>query len=91
MTIQYATERLIDSVWTMEFKIVDGKAEILSFNRTNKKGNDEETQLPQLRVHEDEKRIVRKITIAPFEHYRKDFSDGQVLEVLNPKHIFSYE
>ena len=90
MATQFATMRLIDSVWTMEFNMVDGKAEIKSFNRTNPKGYQEERNLPQLMVNEGDDRIVREITVAPFNDHRQDFSDGEVLQVANPQHVFSY-
>ena len=33
MSIQFATQRLLDSVWTLAYKWRDGKVEIVAYDR----------------------------------------------------------
>jgi hypothetical protein len=92
MSLQFATSRKIDSVWTLGFEIVDGKAVIHSFDRDNQTGYDKEKELPQVRIVEDDKRVIKSIKLAPYKpHMGQDFSEATSYEVANPKYVFSYK
>lgn len=89
---QYATERLIDIVWTLEYRMIDGKVEILSLNRENPIGYEKERELPRYALEEGEGRIVTGVYLAPYEPFKCwAGTDSKMFEVINPKYIFSYE
>jgi hypothetical protein len=83
------TFRLIDSVWTVTYKMLDnGKAEIISYNRDDAEGYEKEGKLPFIDVVENGARIVTHLS----------FRDGRSvtskeinrIEVANPAHVFHY-
>lgn len=82
LTRYYATERLIDSVWTLCYEVTDADnriIKIISFDRENPIGYTQEKTLPTCRLHELNNRTVYQATIA------------EILYVVeNPAHVFSY-
>lgn len=90
-----ATQRLIDSVWTVTFRHVDeSTVEILSYNREDEEGYDNERVLSRCRLIEDDKRIVNSLAIQPYKGSNslaiiRD-ADTIIYKVVNPKHVFSY-
>lgn len=88
-----ATQRLIDSVWTLEYTIQDdGKIFIINYNRNDVEGYEQEKNLPRMSLKENEGRIVEGVYLQPYESFKywasKDLS--AFYEVANPKHVFSY-
>lgn len=66
-----ATERLIDSVWTLEYNILpNGKVEILKYSREDIEGYENEKNLPRLNLQEDDKRIVTGVFLEPYEVFK---------------------
>lgn len=92
--IHFATERLIDSVWTISYRIVDevkSEIEILSYDRENPIGYEQEKTLDRLNIIEGEGRIVTSIIVEPYEPFKYWASNyGKIYNVVNPKYIFSY-
>lgn len=91
-----ATKRLIDSVWTVEYNVLnDFQIEIVSYSREDKEGYEKEGSLPQCSVIEDSKRnfvgLLVKDVPTP---YRLDWVNLQNADheytVVNQKHVFSY-
>ena len=92
MSLQFATSRKIDSVWTLGFEIVEGEAVVHSFDRNNQIGYEQEKELPQVRIIEDDKRVIKSIKLAPYKpHTGQDFTESDSYNVANPKHVFSYK
>ena len=90
-----ATERLIDSVWTVEFNVKSPtEVEIVKFSREDPEGYKREHELPQATVVEDENRTVTGLLIRnkfePFEWVNLNNCD-YALNVVNPKHVFDYK
>lgn len=90
-----ATERLIDSVWTVEYEIVgENKVKILAFNRDDDEGYEKEVELDRCNLSEKEGRVVCGLTISPNEPFRygasMTYPGSKFYEVVNPKYIFSY-
>lgn len=90
--ILYATERLIDSVWTLEYELInDDQIKIISFNRDNPIGYEKETELPRVRLVEDDKRTVLSAYFEPYAKFKYLASPtGKQYEVVNPRYIFKY-
>lgn len=90
--MQYATQRLIDSVWTVGYEIKDDMVVIHSYDRDNPIGYEKERELPQALLMEDDDRTVTSIFInEEYDHFRMDHSKGgKEYVVANPKHVFSY-
>lgn len=84
-----ATERLIVSLWTLEYEVVEnGKAKILNYSKTDQEGYDREEELPQFRLIETDECIVTHILLKPFS--RGEWVTTEVYEVVNPQHVYSY-
>ena len=75
-----ATNRILDSVWTITADIQGDTAKLLDYNRNDPEGYRLERDLPKGDIIEGEGRIVERLVI-----------DGQEYTVSNPKHIFSYQ
>ncbi|MAI07981.1 MAG: hypothetical protein CMF61_03390 [Magnetococcales bacterium] len=92
MSLQFATHRLIDSVWTLGFKWVDGKVEIVSYDRENPVGYEHEQDLTQARLIDDDNRIVTHVKLRKYRAFDYGWYEdaGETFEVVNPQHIFSY-
>ena len=89
-----ATKRLIDSVWTVEYNVIDNDfVEIISYSREDKEGYEKENILPQCSVIEDDKRnfiglMVKDVpTFLGWVNLQNGDHD---YAVVNPKHVFSY-
>tara|TARA_R100001463_G_C3477856_1_gene216602 strand:- start:109 stop:423 length:315 start_codon:yes stop_codon:yes gene_type:complete len=95
MGTKYATQRLIDSVWTVAYQEVEGGARILSYNRESPIGYGQEKELPRMGFIESEGRIVVQLVLSPygaFDYSASASSEGaRVLSVINPKNIFNYK
>jgi len=78
-TVKFATNRIMDSVWTLSYIQCEGGIAIVTHNRTNEVGYEQEGSLPTFKLIEDSVRTVLSATIG-----------GQTHTVLNPGHIFSY-
>lgn len=90
--LYFAVHRLIDSVWTMQFRMEQNGITIIAYDRTIEFGYENEKSLPRVVLHEKSNRTVTGISLYkagnPFEVIEKDL-DG-TFEVLNPQFIFSY-
>lgn len=77
----YATLRLLDSVWTMVYvKLENGKAHVIAYDRDNLVGYTLEKELPKLETKENpEGRVLTHIVV-----------DGETLEIENKGYIFGY-
>ena len=90
-----ATERMINSVWTVEYEIVsEGKVRILAYNRDDKEGYEREKELPRCKIIEDRVRNVVGLRISPVQPFsymsiEKDV-DSEYFDVVNVQHVFSY-
>jgi hypothetical protein len=90
-----ATERMIDSVWTVEYEVVgENEAKILAFNREDPEGYEKERELPRCNLAEAGDRTVVGLTISPYESFRygasMTYPESKFYKVVNPKYIFSY-
>lgn len=88
-----ATERLIDSVWTLEYEITpSGKLHILNYSRKDPEGYEREKELMQCNLLETDQRIVIEVLLRPYQPFEWVTVENATerYEVDNPKHIFSY-
>lgn len=95
MEILKATERLIDSVWTVEYKVLnETEVEIIKFGRNDKDGYVNEHNLPQHKIIETDGRIAIKLVIRnkykQFDNFVNESNCDKCYNIVNPKHIFSY-
>lgn len=92
MSIQFATRRIIDSVWTLTFAWEDGKVRILEYDRENTVGYKYEKDLPQCVIVEDDDRTVTHVRLRRHRSFDYQWAEdaGELFEVVNPQHIFSY-
>ena len=80
-----ATKRLIDSVWTLQYTMVNGYTiNIVSYNRDDPEGYEKEDKLPKVRLIEKEGRVVIFVKIT-------EDNKTTIYEVQNPQYIFSYK
>jgi hypothetical protein len=89
--MKYATHRLLDSVWTLGYKIVKNEIVIYEHSRDLKVGYDNEKHLPQFRLQEDNQRTVTGVYLkdySPAMEGLEKYSDP--INVSNPKFVFSY-
>jgi len=89
-----ATKRLISSVWTVEYVILNkDQVLILNYSREDPEGYAREHELPQCELEQAEGRIVTHLLIRPYKSFgwvdRKNATE--VYQVMNPKHIFDYK
>ena len=82
-----ATERLINSVWTIRGKyLTDGTVEVSRYSRDDQEGYDRERELPRGRFIEDEDRVVRRFLLT------REAPLGNVDYVVkNPRYVFDYK
>lgn len=90
-----ATERLIDSVWTVEYKVVnENEVEILKFSRDDADGYRNEKNYPQCTIFEDDKRYAIELLIRnkydQFGSFVNKVNCDRCYKIINPKHIFNY-
>jgi len=89
---KYATKRLINSVWTLTYREVGDKIEILGYSRNNDIGYDQEKDLPRCSIVEDEARTVLGVKLLPYKAFEYNAAKSdKVFEVINPEHVFSYK
>jgi hypothetical protein len=86
----YATNRLIDSVWTLGYEVKGNSIEIHSYNRESKIGYEQEKELPQVLLIEDENRIVKSVKFRDYEPFNYGKGFDEVRNVSNPEYVFSY-
>jgi hypothetical protein len=92
--IQYATQRLIDSLWTMAFIINDDQTiTIISYDRENTIGYDFEKSLDRLTIEEDNDRTAQAIYLDTYEPFKYCASkeNGIKYEVANKRNVFDYK
>lgn len=92
--VRMATQRLIDSVWTIVFIVVNGKAEIIRYSRDIQEGYDNERDLMQGKLVEDSNRTVTGLRLKPYEPFNNFVNKDnatETYEVSNPKYIFDYQ
>lgn len=78
--MKYATNRLIDSVWTLGYEVIGEEIKIISYDRDNEIGYMQESTLPIAnKIIENEDRIVQSVVI-----------NGEEFNVVNKGHVFSY-
>lgn len=89
-----ATKRLIDTVWTLEYEIVDENCiKILSYTNQDKEGYEKEKQLPRCELEETKDRIVTGVWIksfVPFEYTMVKDKKAKKYQVTNPRFVFNY-
>lgn len=89
-----ATQRLIDSVWTLEYNhLPNGKIEVIKYSREDEEGYKKEKSLPRLSNVEGDGRILTGVYLEPYEPYKywADKKTATLYEVENPAFIFSYK
>tara|TARA_B100000929_G_scaffold256482_1_gene218724 strand:- start:12742 stop:13026 length:285 start_codon:yes stop_codon:yes gene_type:complete len=92
MSIQFATQRLLDSVWTLAYKWRDGKVEIVAYDREEAVGYKYEYDLPQCKLIEQDDRTVTHVRLRKHRSFDYCWGEdaGETFEVVNPAHVFSY-
>jgi hypothetical protein len=92
--IKKATKRLIDSVWTVTYKLLEnGKVEILGYNREDREGYEKEGILPMCDILEEPKgRIAKELLLKPYESFTRCNLETctERYEIENQDNIFSY-
>ena len=88
MPSKFATKRLLDSVWTLEYEQVQGGIKIISYSRDNNYGYDHENELERCRPVEDKNRTVTDVQFAEYDPF--NFEPERIEKVVNPKYIFDY-
>lgn len=90
--IRKATKRLLDSVWTITFIVIDGKAYILNYSREDADGYENETKLMLGSIIETEGRTASSIVLCPYDSSKiANMSNAtETYEIGNPKYIFDY-
>ena len=86
--VKIATNRLINSVWTLEYRLHDNKIEIVSHSRDNRAGAEFEGQVPKYTLIEDEKRTVTHVRLWMDSHRKSQHLE---FPVSNPAYVFSYK
>lgn len=89
-----ATQRLIDSVWTLEYNVLNnGKIFVINYSREDEEGYKQEKSLPRINPKENTNRVLEGVYIQPYEPflYWAKKENSVYYEVENPKHIFSYK
>jgi hypothetical protein len=88
-----ATTRLINSVWTLTYQLIDGKVKVLRYTRDDAEGYEREQELPRCSTIENPQgRILTHVRIGKYEPFKYWATDKDpIYEVLNPGHIFSYD
>jgi len=81
MKTHKAVKRIINSVWTIEYRLIDANTvKLISYSRDDKEGYNREHELPKGDVIEEGDRIVTGIKVGD-----KQFA------VSNPGHVFSFK
>ena len=79
--VDMAVNRIIDSIWTLEYALFNDTIYIFYHGRDKQEGYNREAELPKFTLIEsnDDTRTVVSAII-----------DGTKYVVLNPQHVFSY-
>lgn len=90
MKTKLAVNRLINSVWTIEYvDNLNGSATLISYSRDDCRGYEQENELPIARLVEDGKRNVIGLRLwlhsTPGDEAPLEFS------IANPRNIFTYK
>lgn len=88
-----ATRRLIDSVWTLVYELVEpGKIKIIAHDRQNPIGYEKERELKQYVLREDEDRNIIEVGISEYQQLELLTLEKaeSIFEVINPQYVFSY-
>jgi len=86
---KFATQRLLDSVWTLKYVQVEiHTITIISYSRDDQYGYDNEKSLDRCRLCEQSDRTVIAVQFGPYEPFT--FTPTEKVLVLNPLHVFSY-
>lgn len=91
--VLFATHRILDSVYTFEYKLgPHPMIEIISFGRDVELGYVHEDVATHVKLIEDEGRTVTHVVLFDYlgTGYPTHKLTGEVLTVSNPQHIFSY-
>lgn len=91
-----ATQRLIDSVWTVEYKVLnETEVEIIKFGRNDKDGYVNERNLSQHKIIETDDRIAIKLAIRDkykqFDNFVNESNCDRCYNIVNQKRIFNYD
>lgn len=89
--IEFATDRRINSVWTLVFRRVEGGVEILAHSRDIEAGYELEHKLPSYRIIETEGRIASEVVVGSRDSWSRDIQNAETLKVVNPKGVFYYD
>jgi hypothetical protein len=88
--VHYAVNRLINSVWTISFAMVEeGKIYLLEHSRDLEIGYEKEKSLAHFHLKENDSRIVEGARIMIMKS-PWDIDKVDEFEVVNKKHVFSY-
>jgi hypothetical protein len=93
--MEYAVNRLIDSVWTIQYTHnPDGTVTIHGYDRDNAIGYEQEDTLCRARLIEGDGRIVQELIVLqePGRGFDRDLKNQphSRFKVANPKHVFNY-
>ena len=92
-TIELATHRLIDSVWTVGFvRRGTDHVKIVSYDRDNTVGYREEKTLLKCCVIEDDRRYFTGLRLYPSgtDLFSNKKQEIETLKVINQMHVFDY-
>lgn len=93
--IKLATQRLIDSVWTLQYEQIDESTiKILQYDRTTDVGYERERELEQCSLVEEIGRVVTHVRFRPYRNFSTFVTEETMtreMKVINPKYIFSYD
>jgi len=87
-----ATKRIINNVWTIEYKIIGDRAKIIKYSRDDEEGYEREKELPMGEIKEGEDRIADKLVI--WDNWGPNWKiqdPDKIYDIINKKHIFSYK
>ncbi len=92
--LQYATKRLIDSVWTVAYTVDNGVATIRGYGRHCNHGYANERRLDRCTLVEDDGRTVKQLVVQPHQSFRygarPSDDNATTYDVANPGHVFGY-
>jgi hypothetical protein len=89
-----AVERILDSVWTVEFfEVADGEVYITNYSRRDERGYEQENEVPVSRLVEDEHRNVTHLMLWPpsTPSHEQGRRKPKRFDVVNVKNVFSYK
>ena len=88
-----ATKRIINNVWTIEYKIIGDRAKIIKYSRDDEEGYEREKELSTGIIRQDKDRTAQELHIwnesRPSYWYKED--PDKIYDIINKKHIFDYK